>query len=606
MLSTLKRHFESAINRNTVYQNLMFGFCFLFGFAMIANTQQAGDGGWYWYAVLLHGGRRLYSDMHLALQPFFVLETSSFLALLGDGWLVSKIPAVLHALAYCIGLMLVVRQLELPDRQKALILGCSFFVAICFEGYRFDDYHVLADCFEIYSLVALLMLQKTASTGRSLGLVMGLGILSGLSLVTRLNDGAALIVGICIAIFCLRSRRRMLSILLFGFFVTVTVVLTVRLTGDSLHDYAMYSIFKAAGSKGGAGNVLVYPLQLPWNTLLFLKGRWYVEIILYCFVAAATWVYLLGPALLGRGPRRVTKATIAIVFITLPLYHVGRAFLDSDVIISLSAAGTLAAYIVGGLVFVRFLRWQFSRAQLADWDRREILLLIPLGQLASASMSSGGHHWGLYGPLGVMILLLPIASPVQIRTESVRSVMIAFATLLLCYCVVEKARVPYSWHSYQARPMFVGRQWYRHPEYGPMIIDTRQLDLMNQICTRIEASDSRELLSLPFPYANYFCSIPPWHDYVQTFFDLSGNDTIMGLMNELGRAPPRWILYQRQLQSLALHESIFNQGRPLPHRYLDQMIEKKLDSGDWRIVYTNAYGDRPGWSNEWILICTRP
>ena len=24
-------------------------------------------------------------------------------------------------------------------------------------------------------------------------------------------------------------------------------------------------------------------------------------------------------------------------------------------------------------------------------------------------------------------------------------------------------------------------------------------------------------LSLPYPYANYFCAVPPWHDHVQTF-----------------------------------------------------------------------------------------
>src|SRR5258707_11725998 len=118
---------DEAAGQNTRYQYLMCICCILFGVAMIANTQAAADGSWFWYATYLRGGKRLYADLHLALQPLFVLETASFLALLGKGWLVSKIPAVLHLVAYCFGLLLLTRQSNLPDRQKALILGCTFF-----------------------------------------------------------------------------------------------------------------------------------------------------------------------------------------------------------------------------------------------------------------------------------------------------------------------------------------------------------------------------------------------------------------------------------------------------------------------------------------------
>ena len=110
----------------TLAQGLMFVFCLLFGLAMIADTQAAGDGVWYWYATFLHSGKHLYRDMHLALQPLYVLETAWVLALLGKGWVVSKAPAILHLVAYCVGLLLLVRRSELSDGEKAVVLGCGF------------------------------------------------------------------------------------------------------------------------------------------------------------------------------------------------------------------------------------------------------------------------------------------------------------------------------------------------------------------------------------------------------------------------------------------------------------------------------------------------
>ncbi len=127
----------------------MLVFCILFGLAAIANTQVVGDGLWYWYAYLLRSGHHLYSDMHLPLQPLFVVETAAFIALLGKGWIVSKIPAMFHLVAFAVGLLLILRSSIWGDRDKALLFGCCFFVSICSGLYRFDDYHVLADRFTV-------------------------------------------------------------------------------------------------------------------------------------------------------------------------------------------------------------------------------------------------------------------------------------------------------------------------------------------------------------------------------------------------------------------------------------------------------------------------
>ena len=42
----------------------------------------------------------------------------------------------------------------------------------------------------------------------------------------------------------------------------MTVVVVVKLTGDSLSDYVSNSIIKAAGAKGGTGSIFAAPIQL--------------------------------------------------------------------------------------------------------------------------------------------------------------------------------------------------------------------------------------------------------------------------------------------------------------------------------------------------------
>ena len=95
---------------------------------------------------------------------------------------------------------------------------------------------------------------------------------------------------------------------------------------------------------------------------------------------------------------------------------------------------------------------------------------------------------------------------------------------------------------------------------------------------------------MPFSYANYFCAVPPWHGHVQTWYDISSLATIDRLRQELRQAPPKWILYEKQPETLRIHEIVFNGGKPIPFRYLDQMIGQKIDDGSWKVVYKSSYG----------------
>lgn len=599
--------------RGGLWQRLMFAFCVCFGLALIAQTQAAGDGGWFWYATFLKEGQRLYSQMHLALQPLFVLETEWFLRMFGPGWIASKIPAVVHLVAYCMGLYLLVRRSGLTDAQKAVVFGCGFFFPLGFEAYRFDDYHVLADCFQLFSLVALFALSEAERRRKVLALATALGALCGLSMTTRLNDGAALFVGAALGVLVLARRARAVSLLLLGLSTFTTVVLVVHLTGDSLHDYATYSIFRAAGSKGGAGSVLHYPLMLPVNTVRWLLTYRANDIFSgYIFLCALGWARLVRPLWMGRGRRELTMASGGALLILLPLllpwvrsgmFSLGAAPSAAVPLVSIGAMLTLLTYLLGALIVVRLLRGMASRS---EWNRREILLLVPIGQLASGSMSSGGSHLGLYGPIGVLLVLLSIVPPFHVRVPWLRSFATAVATILVATTAMFKYKDPYSWHTYRERPLFEARTVYRHPVYGPMVIDRDLLAMIEPVCGAMRgAGPQTQLLSLPFSYSNYFCGTPPWEGYVQTFFDTSTKETIEGLMDKLQGGPPEWIFYQRQMATLELHERIYNHGQPLEHRYLDEIIEQKIAAGEWRVVYTSSYGDSGLWDNHWMLIRTR-
>jgi hypothetical protein len=591
--------------RDTRYQAWMLAICILFGVVLILNTMSANEGVWYWYAVLLNGGKRLYSDLHLPLQPFYVLESAGFMRLLGNGWLISKVPALAHLLVYALGLLLVVRYSDWPDLQKATVLGCAFFVSIASRLERFDDYHLIADSFQIYSVVLLLALQKSTSTRRNLLIVAALGVLSGLSITTRANDGGALLLAVAIAISCLALFKRLVSLVLFAVVAALTVILIVRLTGDSLSVYAANTLFKAAGLKGGVGGVLASPLLLPLYSLHFLLFRRMLAVITCCLGAVLAFTLILLPSVRSGSRQNIKRTALGLILTALPLSILVPWRAEIALLIGVSLLAVYVLYGFGVWAFIRFLRWLLAPHDSYRWNRLEILLLIPLGQLMSSSMSSGGQLPENFGPTTVLILLATIASPIRVKPGSARSVFLAIAVLLTCCGAIFKARVPYSWFSFEAKPIFVGRQWYRHPVYGPMFIEKDMLNFINPVCQNVGMNNpDTELLSLPYPFANSFCALAPWNGYVQTWFDTSTKVTIDKLDNDLQIAPPEWIFYQKQPDVLRLHEIIYNRARPLPFRDLDQLIDKRLAEGAWHVVYTSKYNSEL-WNTQWILIRTR-
>jgi hypothetical protein len=612
-------HFLTALTRRNLfseanrYQTIVFAFCFAFGIAMIANANCTADGVWFWYAVLYNHGIRLYSQLHFIQQPLFVLETAWFMNLLGKGWLASKVPAVLHVAFYSFGLLCVVRQLPLSDRQKAILLGAAFFLTVNSVAYRFDDYHVVAETFVIYSVALLLKLHRSASEESHLGLVGLLGVFAGLAIETRINDGAALLLASGIAIFCLVRNRRLISLACFGAAAALTAVIVVRFTGDSFREYWMDSVFRAAGSKGGAGNVLLFPLHMPWTALLLFRDYHRSIALVALFMSACfVCVYLIRPSVLVRTKRTIAAATIGVVLIVgaiCLLYNHGLK--TSLALLSVSAVALFLIYAFGAIATCRLILWTIVPNGHREWNSLEILFLVPLGLLASAAMSSGGRIGEFYVPFAILVLLLPIASPIDLHSRG-REFLFAAAALIFGFGCFHRVMEPLRWLNEVNQPMFVGRQWFSHPVYGPIILERNMLAFIEPVCKAVGYDKSDEgLLSLPYPFSNYFCAIPPWHSHVQTWYDTSTKATVDHLIGELQQAPPKWILYQRQPDTLSIHEVVFNGGETIPYRYLDQMIERKIDDGTWKVVYKSSYGGTREWTDRWLsqecfLIQTRP
>jgi hypothetical protein len=236
-----------------------------------------------------------------------------------------------------------------------------------------------------------------------------------------------------------------------------------------------------------------------------------------------------------------------------------------------------------------------------EWDAREILILLPLAESASNSASGAGTPLsGYYAQFAMLLLLIPVIQPFRKQVGWANASFLTILTLVGLSGTAVKIHDPYEWNSSLSSPMFVNRQWYRHPIYGPMYIGRGQLQLNQSICAEIGQENSKpELLSLPFSYPNYFCDTPPWHGYVHTFIDTTLRSTMNALMKELQTGPPQWIVYQRQLVSMAPQEKLFNHGQRSAQRELDEMIMRKIATGQCQLVDRKVQDADSTWYVIW-------
>ena len=586
------------------YQTLAILICVVLGLLMIVNNQLGGEAMWFWYATVFHQGVRLYADLHIALQPLYVLMTDSWMTLFGHRLVVTQIPSLFEVCALCLGILLILRESDWPDWQKGIVLLGTFCLTVSGHSYRFDDYHIVAENLILYSLLILLVLARTSDLRRQLLLAGLVGVLAGLTITTRLTDGAALFTSAAISLPFLTRRRRLLHLLVFGAAALVTVLVVVRLTGDTVSDYLRNSIFRAADSKGGTTTIFLAPIRMLRNTvpLLLLIGK-QVLVGLLAIVAVGPVIARFWKAGL-RYLLPLQLACAAVIFAVVPQFK--RENLLKGIVISVTVLTlTSLLYLLAPVVLARF---ALAASRRRPMDGREILVLLPLAEWASYSAGAAAEPLtNYYAPVALLLLLIPVVQPFRRVAQWANPSFAAMLALIALSTFTSKAITPYSWQNYRVGPMFENRAWYHHPVYGEMYIDRELLQLSTAICFDIGAQAGAthpELLSLPYPFPNYFCDTPPWHNYVQTFFDTSTRATVEHLMSELNTAPPQWIVYQRQLGILRGAERLYNHGQPLAQRDLDTMIAKKLESGEWTLVDHSDYLGQEG--GGWFIIRTRP
>jgi hypothetical protein len=582
-------------------QYLALSFCLLFGLAMIANTQLSGEATWYWYAILFHHGAKLYADLHLVLQPLYILEMDVWMNLFGHKLLVTEIPAVIHLFALCLGLFLLLRESDWPDWQKAIVLAGVFVFWTAALSYRFDDFHATIESFTLYSVILLLQVAKSDRRRPQLFLAATLGVLSGVAITTRLNDGAALLAATLVCLPLLARTRKLLLTALCAMTAALTLVMVVKATGDTFPDYISNSMAHAAATKGGAGSLFAASFLLFLNSLRALRyGKW---------IAAAIAALVAAGALAARSEKRTIRGIVLIqlalaaeILLLSPVHR--KAELVTGTMPVAIPFLAVVIYLLGAIAVARYLAWKMQPGT-RHWNPREVLVLVPLAELMSLSTSSAAkpniHHY--CWQMALMLLLVPVIQPFRSQIRLATASFLTMLALLALSGAAIKYMLPYAWDDQGGSPMFSNRHWYRHPVYGPMYIETDQLEFITSICNEIGQGGARpELLSIPFSYPNYFCDIPPWHGYVQTFFDTSAHSAVETMVDELRANPPQWIVYHRQLANLAVHEQAYNHGHPLAQRDLDDLIMQRMAAGQWQLIDW-----KPSPAGEgWYIIRTHP
>ncbi len=586
--------------------------CMTLAVLMVLNTQMSGEAMWFWYGTTFRNGAKLYSELHTALQPLFVIETGTWLRLFGKNLALYEIPSLIHAFLLALGTYLVLRESSWPDWQKAIVLVGTFVFTVCGHSYRFDDYHVVAETLITYALLLLLLISRPdveEQPRRQLVLAGLLGLVCGLTIVTRITDGAALTTASAICLVFLLRRRTLGSLGVFVSAVAITVVFVVKLTGDSLSAYVFSSILRAAGSKGGTGSIFAAPFLVIGNTIPMLATQKKIPAVIAIIIVLGIMVKRRWP----RGIRYLVPIQLAATGIVLlfasPVNWIDlkRGLLFEDLVLFL----TLIMYVFAGIVLVRFLRHVRGNQ---SWDRRQILILLPILEWASYSAGAAAEPLtNYYQPVALLLLLIPVLQPFRRYAVWANPTLVTVLALVAINGIASKVIIPYSWQNYKYGSMFKDREWYHHPVYGEMYIDRDLLQFSKQVCVDIGAVPGKTappLLSLPYPYPNYFCDTPPWHNYVQTFFDTATRGTVDHLMAELQADPPKWIIYQRQINIMRGSERLYNHGQPIAQRSLDAMVAQKLASGQWTLAdhsdYLRPTSPQGAFGTGWYIIRTRP
>jgi hypothetical protein len=572
--------------------------CIVFGLCMILNSQVRSDGTWPLYADRLLYGAKLYSDLHAPLQPFFFLEAVAWRRLVGESWLASLIPPVLHLSLFVFGYYTLVNRSALSGVALAAFLSAAFIVATQFFFYSFSDFHVVSDIQYIFSSIVMLSyVEEEPQRIRKLFFPAALGVMAGVSFTTRANEGFLLYLADGAVLFAVAKPRRWGAIagLTVGFLSTCLFV--VLLTGDNLNAYFSNSMIGAAGIKGGSIQLLLDPVSLVVEAILqSVDPTFLIGVAMTAFLVVIPVLVYLSAFNRAFAGRPLVFTAVAVTGLALDVCVIGPSIKANPHFV---LRGLVPFFILAlfGLALVALLS---TIGVIRRASPRASIIFLPAAMLVAESMSSGGHSLGQYGPIGLFIALAPTLYPAAFERKWVCISSISVCVALVTSGAIGKILVPMKWEYYESRTMFVGRKWIMHPIYGPMYVDKSSEVFFESVCRHLGYQAKASLLSVPYSFGPYYCGIAPWHNYVQTWFDTSSQSTIYKLTSELSMHPPMWILYERQLKFLQFHESFYFHGNRIAQRGLDQLIMNRISGGKWKVELE----DEPQQGDLWMLIRT--
>lgn len=564
--------------------------CFLFGALLLIFVMGPADGVWQLYAELMLKGERIYSDLGLNQQPLFFLFSELSLRFAPDTILGQRIVFFVVLALYVYAINFISRLVTTRWVERAVVQLAVFFTAIHAEYFRFDDYHALAHLGVLASITSSILFVSDRQSLTRYSFVQGL--LATLVFLTRINEGMAIVASAGLIVLVRHGLSRdLLRFVGLGLLAALAILFTsFLLIGETPATWFRSSLMEASSAKGGT-SLARYPYQLIFRSFahfdrlallplpLLLASIPIGLIVAWFWLRTARWFNVL-----------CAVTCILLMAVVLTGY-------------SAMAMATLTPLVFLGLL-VSMSAWAAVRVFRPSSRNRtdRSLFFYPLFLFVFGSLSTAGEIGSLYFPVAVALLLFPLVLD-RVKSPLIDGARVGFV-LLCAFLAVGGAwtryQNPYAWINLRSDALGSDKSYRSDPRRGGHFISAELAALIDPVCARVGSNDT--MLSTPFSFANYYCGVPTWRGYVQTWFDLSTEVKIGRLLNDLRRDPPDYVFYQRQEGVLRAHEKVFHEGRSLPYRKLHSFIRERVDRGDWEVIYqSRLYPD-----SHWLLLRTVP
>lgn len=558
--------------------------CAVFSFVLILHVVGPGDGTWYFISKEIISGKGIYKDLGIVAQPLFPLINTIPL-LISDSLISQKSIYIVSSIVFAFVIYKVATLSTKNHILNAILILLFFSTSIRFVAFRFDDYHVIANLFVLLSYYfSYQYLNFRISITRFIFLQ---SIFFVLTFTVRLNEGLAVFFSVLSVIIISKTEIRKLR---FNIVASIAIVSTIficilAIIGETPFTWINSTLLKASQAKGGS-SMFFTALNLFTNSFIFLKqnskfGLWICIILIFI---------ISFPGLAFRLLFKKACKDSAAVFLQIFTLIVFLASLRSVELIDIFTSLTVIILFLKAMSFtIQFYNHNCcNNAVKFEYPKNYSLYSYSFFLFIFSSLSSGGHFFGLYSPLAYFFLAYFQNSVNLYYTQRKFLAVISISTFTI-FAIFNnftfKFNNPYSWHDYHVNRLFSNYIPVYNSLFERHILTNDLYNLVQNLCPNVSQNSS--LLSLPFPFANYYCNIPVWNGYIQTFFDTTPHSVIDQLINDLDRKPPDFIVYQRQMENLRMHEITFNGGKTLPQRKLDSLIRYNIDNRLWDIVYEN-------------------